>query len=273
MQKLEIVLFWLALLLYAGAFITYVYYFTSKKETIGKIATYIVLLGWIAHTFSIVFRGLSAHHLPIASRYESVSAISWSVIAAYLIVEYFSQIKLVGIFVTILTSILMGYGWTQYGVPAALRADLRSYWVTMHVSVIFIGYGAIIVAAGLAMLYLLQEKQLKSRKPSNLFKRLPSLEVLDEMSYRSVAIAVPFLTMGIAAGAIWMQVAWQGRPDVIIASISITWIILVSYLLLRHFSGWRGKKASMLAIISFASILFIHFVVVPYLSQFHGIRG
>jgi len=66
MEKLEVLLFWLALLLYAGAFITYIYYFTSKKEIIGKIATFIVFLGWIIHAFSIVFRGLAAHHLPIA---------------------------------------------------------------------------------------------------------------------------------------------------------------------------------------------------------------
>ncbi len=70
-----------------------------------------------------------------------------------------------------------------------------------------------------------------------------------------------------------MQVAWQGRPDIIIASIGVTWIILVSYLILRHFAGWRGKKASILAIVTFISIVFIHFVVVPYLSRFHGIRG
>ena len=273
MEQIEVVLFWLALLLYAGAFITYIYHFTSKKETIGKIATYVVFFGLVAHGFSILFRGLAVSHFPIASAYESISAISWSVIAAYLIVEHFSQIKVVGIFVTILTCLLMGYGWTQYTVPAALRADLRSYWVTMHVSVIFIGYGAIIVAAGLAILYLLQEKQLKSRKPSNLFKRLPSLEALDEMSYRAVAVAVPFLSMGIAAGAIWMRVAWKGRPDIIIASIAVTWALLVAYLLLRHFAGWRGKKASILAIAGFVTILFIHFVVVPYISRFHGIRA
>lgn len=273
MEQIEVVLFWLALLLYAGAFITYIYYFTSKKEIIGKIATYAVFFGWIAHSFSILFRGLAVDHFPIASAYESVSAISWSVIAAYLVVEHYSQIKVVGIFVTILTCLLMGYGWTQYTIPVALRADLRSYWVTMHVSVIFIGYGAIIVAAGLSILYLLQEKQVKSRKPSNLFKRLPSLEVLDEMSYRAVAVAVPFLSMGIAAGAIWMQVAWKGRPDIIIASIAVTWTLLVAYLILRHFSGWRGKKASILAIAGFVTILLIHFVIVPYISRFHGIRA
>ena len=273
MEKLEIVLFWLALILYAGASITYIYHFTSKKESLGRIATAAVLLGWVTHAFSIVFRGISAQHLPIASRYESISAICWFVILAYLAIEYFSQVKVVGIFVTVLTSLLMGYGWTQYSLPAALGEDLRSYWVTMHVSVIFIGYGAIIVAAGLAILYLLQQRQLKSRKPSNLFKRLPSLEVLDEMSYRAIATAVPFLTMGIAAGAIWMQKAWKGRPDIIIAAVGITWVILVAYLVLRHFAGWRGKKASILAVASFVSILLIHFVVVPYLSRFHGIRG
>jgi ABC-type transport system involved in cytochrome c biogenesis permease subunit len=273
MEQTEVVLFWIAVLLYAAAFITYVYFFTSKKESIGRIATYIVSLGWVIHSFSILFRGLAVQHLPIASPYESVSAICWSVITAYLILEYFSQIKVVGIFVTILTSLFMGYGWTQYTLPKALRPQLRGMWVALHVSVIFIGYGAIIVAAGLAILYLLQEKQLKSRKPSNLFKRLPSLEALDEMSYRAIAIAVPFLSMGIAAGAIWMQVAWEGRPDIIIASAGTTWVLLVAYLLLRHFAGWRGRKASILAIAGFVTILLIHFVVVPYLSQFHGIRG
>ncbi len=273
MEQIEVVLFWIAVLLYAAAFITYVYFFTSKKESIGKIATYIVFVGWVAHFFSILFRGLAVQHLPIASSYESVSAISWSVITAYLIVEYYSQIKVVGIFVTILTCLLMGYGWTQYTLPAALRSELRSAWVALHVTVIFIGYGAIIIAAGLAILYLLQERQLKSRKPSNLFKRLPSLETLDQMSYRAIAIAVPFLSMGIAAGAIWMQVAWEGRPDIIVAAAGLTWLLLVAYLLLRHFAGWRGRKAAMLAIAGFVAILLIHFVVVPYLSQFHGIRG
>ncbi len=70
-----------------------------------------------------------------------------------------------------------------------------------------------------------------------------------------------------------MQVAWEGRPDIIVAAAGLTWLLLVAYLLLRHFAGWRGRKAAMLAIAGFVAILLIHFVVVPYLSQFHGIRG
>jgi cytochrome c-type biogenesis protein CcsB len=93
---------------------------------------------------------------------------------------------------------------------------------------------------------------------SEFAKRFPSLEKLDQLSYRMVAFVFPLWTFAIIAGAIWAEAAW-GRYwgwDPKETWSFITWILYAAYLHARVTAGWKGRKAAWLSLIAGSSYLF-----------------
>ena len=130
---------------------------------------------------------------------------------------------------------------------------------------------ALFIAFSAAVLYLIQERDLKSKHPRMFYSRLPSLEICDDLAYRALAIGFPLMTLGILAGALWAQTVWGAkdwaRDPKILFSI-FTWLI---YLLLIHYrliAGWRGKKAAYLSIAGFVGVL-VTFLGTSYFAGLH----
>jgi len=102
------------------------------------------------------------------------------------------------------------------------------------------------------------------------YNRFPSLEICDDLAYKSLAIGFPLMTLGIITGVLWAHMAnWaQWEFDAKILGSFITWLI---YLLLIHYrliAGWRGKKAAYLAVAGFVGVL-VTFVGTNYFGGHH----
>jgi len=121
-----------------------------------------------------------------------------------------------------------------------------------------LGYGTFAVAFCLAIIYLIQEHQLKRKKPGAFYYRLPSLEVLDFLSHKILSFGFPCLTIAIITGAMWASKAWGSywSWDPKETWSLITWFIYAALIHTRVAVGWRGRKAAYLAIIGFIFILF-----------------
>ena len=142
-----------------------------------------------------------------------------------------------------------------------LSPELRSYWLSIHTILAFLGNAAFAMASGIGVMYLIQERYVKSKHPSGLFQRLPSLQILDEINYRLITIGFPLLTLAIITGALWAQSAWGSylRGDFRVVWAIITWLIYAVVLHTRLLAGWRGKRAAILSIIGFITILIAFF--------------
>src|SRR5258705_9112765 len=79
---------------------------------------------------------------------------------------------------------------------------MRRGWLFAHIAMIFTGYAALFLSFAASLLYLLQEHRLKSKKPAGITLRLPALEVIDEIGYRSLLLGFPFMTLGLVAGTV-----------------------------------------------------------------------
>lgn len=103
-------------------------------------------------------------------------------------------------------------------------------------------------------------------------KRLPSLDILDELSYRAIAFGFPMLTIGIITGAIWADQAW-GRWwgwDPKETWSFITWLYYGAYLHTRLTMGWRGRHSAILAVIGLVAVLFTYLGVNLLLAGLHS---
>lgn len=271
MERIEDLFFWSALAIYVASSALYIYYLISKKSAFGLSANLAAIAGLLLHSVSLGFRWFEAGHMPMSNWFEFLSAFAWTLVALYLIVENSSNIKSIGAFVMPLPWILMILGFLKWEEPRPLPVALESYWFYFHVISAFVAYAAFAVAFGIAVIYLLQERNMKNKFTGLLFRRLPALEILDDLSYRAVVFAFPMLTIAIITGSIWAEEAW-GRYwgwDPKETASFVTWLIFASYLHARITAGWQGKRAAWLSSLGFIMVLFTFFVV-NYVSRLHG---
>ena len=125
-----------------------------------------------------------------------------------------------------------------------------------HITLIFTGYAALVLSFGASLLYLIQERSLKSKRPG-ILSRLPALEVIDEIGFRSLLLGFPFMTLGLIAGTVVAQSTY-GRIDLLDPKILLSilmWAVYLVLLFIRWNAGWRGRRAAYLATGAFVAAL------------------
>ncbi len=268
MEQLVIILFRLTFMLYSAAAVLYAYYFVSKRVGLGRLATVATASGWFLHTAAIGVRWRAAGFIPFDSPFEAFLASTWFVVAVYLAVELWLDVKALGVPVMPVAALMMGVAAFQYSSPSQLSSLVQDSWIVMHVVVVFLAFGGFMVSAALAVLYLIQERQLKSHTPGVLFRRLPPLQTLDDWSGTAIAFAMPFISMGIITGIVraiqWKQGAWY-LNEVVLATF-LMWFVYVFYLVARWFMGWQGRKAAIISLIGFVTVLIIRAMSAGYLG-------
>ncbi len=107
---------------------------------------------------------------------------------------------------------------------------------------------------------------------SDLERLLPTTDTLDRVTYKTIGIAFPLLTLMIAAGAYWANRTWGSywSWDPKETWAAITWLVYAGYLHMRITRGWRGRRAAYFAILGFAVVMFTFFGVTYLLGGIHA---
>jgi cytochrome c-type biogenesis protein CcsB len=263
--------FKLASFFYFFGALAYLAYVLFLKEILSKFAFTIVSIGFASHTLALITRYAEAGHTPVTNLHESLSFFAWMMMGVLLTVNLKYKVKILGAFITPIALILMLFAFTLPREILPLAPVLRSFWHPFHVVFAFLGNAIFALAFCCGVMYLIQEKQLKSKKMGAITKRLPSLKVLDDLNYQSLKFGFPLLTLGIITGAVWANYAW-GRYwdwDPKETWSLITWLLYAALLHQRLTVGWRGRKAAIMAIAGFLAALFTFLGVNLLLSGLH----
>jgi ABC-type uncharacterized transport system permease subunit len=111
------------------------------------------------------------------------------------------------------------------------------------------------------VVYLFQERQLKSKKPRKLSYRLPPLGTLDDLISKSMALGFALMTLAVIAASTWAFVehkqAWIRQPAIAISF--FTWGTYLALVFLRVIAGWRGRKAAIatVTVLGFSAVTWI----------------
>jgi cytochrome c-type biogenesis protein CcsB len=269
---MHVLLLRLALGLYFVGFAHSVVTALQKKQAFFRPALVAVSVGFVLHVASIVFRALEVQNMPTTQQYEAFSFFSALTTLGFLVAYAKYRIAPLSVFVFPLIFILTFIANVFYNPTPALPPGLRSNWVFIHTPLIFLGYAAAFIAFAAALMYLIQEHALKSKHPVRFHNWLPSLEVCDDLAYRSLAIGFPLITLGIITGALWAQSDVRGfwATDATVLFSFLTWFV---YLLLIFYrlSGWRGRKAAYLSIVGFIGVL-VTLVGANYFGGLHTLQ-
>lgn len=277
---MEMMFFGSAFAAYSVATSLFIGYVLTRREALASAGRWALVTAVVAHAISLVIRTYIARHMPQHGWYvpwsnwfESFSFFAIVIAVEYLIIQAQEDVPVLGAFVlplvwaAMIVAIKSPFGTQIPNLPPALQ----SFWMAIHVPVMFVSYAAFANAFAIGLAYLIQERQIKSHNPSRIALRLPSLDDLDRLIYRTIAWAFPLLTLGILLGARWAYDAW-GRYwgwDAKETWALITWLVYAIYLHMRLVKGWRGRKTAYLSLAGFGVVLFTYYGV-NKLSELHG---
>jgi cytochrome c-type biogenesis protein CcsB len=248
----------------------------KRTEKAARIATALMILAFFLLLVGVVARGISAKHVPWGNMYEFSITGALAFTGAYLIALRKHDLRWLGLFISISALLTLGTAVTLlYRDSAPLVPALQSPWLVIHVIAAIISGGVFLLANVVAGAYLYLERfEDKSARPGWL-QRVPSLELLDQLSYRLVAFVFPLWTFSVIAGAIWAESAW-GRYwgwDPKETWAFITWVAYAAYLHARVTVGWRGRRAAWLCIFAGSTFLFNYVYVNVWGTGKHTYSG
>ncbi|MCS7262234.1 MAG: c-type cytochrome biogenesis protein CcsB [Aquificaceae bacterium] len=259
-----------ATLAYLLASVLYLSTLFIRDKNLQSLSSLVLSLGLVLNLAGMARRTIQTYelgvpHPPWSNLFEALTFWSFVVGAVYLLLERKYGVKLLGAVVVPvvfgLSAFAVFYASTEI-VP--LVPALRSYWLYVHVVTAFVGYAGFTVGFGGAVLYLLKEKFPNSP--------IPSQEVLDEITYKSIVIVFPIWTASIILGAAWANEAWGGYwswdPKEVWSL--IVWLFFGAYLHARQMLGWRGKRTAWMVVFGFVTVLICFFAVNLFFPGLHS---
>ena len=248
----------------------------TRTERAARIATAMMILGFLLLLCGVIARGISAEHVPWGNMYEFSITGALAFTGAYLVALRKHDLRWLGLFVSISVLLTLGTAITLlYRNSSPLVPALKSTWLVIHVIAAIISGGVFLLANVIAASYLYLESMEKKGGRKPWAKRLPDLETLDQLSYRLVAFVFPLWTFAVIAGAIWAESAW-GRYwgwDPKETWAFITWVAYAAYLHARVTIGWRGRRAAWLCLFAGSTFLFNYVYVNVWGTGKHTYSG
>ncbi len=225
-----------------------------------KLAMAVTGGGFLCHTLALAGRMREAGYVPFTSPHEAISFASWAMVLVFFLVEFRYRIHILGSFILPLAFLSLISASALPDEQRALDATLRNAWLGIHTTLSLLGIVAFAISAVFGIMYLLQERFLKSKQFNSLYYKLPSLDLLDQWNQKTILMGFPLLTLGIIFGALWAQYTlssfWSSNNSKQAFALG-TWFFYLIVLHGRVTIGWRARKAAHLAIIGFVGVIFI----------------
>jgi len=230
---------------------------TRASDLLGKVALHASYLGMVFHLVSLVEEAQLSGQVMLTSIHNAESLLAFLIMVVFMVAYLVYKTTSPGIVVfpvVFLLTLVAAAGQQPF---LQMPAGVREGWLIAHIALILAGYAALVLSFGASLLYLIQESMLKSKRPGGILARLPALEVIDDIGYRSLLVGFPFMTLGLIAGAIVAQATF-GRVNFLDPKILLSILMWAVYLLMvytRWTAGWRGRRAAYLAAGAFVAAL------------------
>lgn len=242
----------------------------KEKSLFVQALVWLLFVGFLFHTFGLGLRWYIAGHSPMSNGYESMIFISWVTLMAGFIFSRKSAFALSA--TAVLASMTLMVAHLSFMDPEItnLVPVLKSYWLTLHVSIItgsygFLGLGAIL---GLITLILLSLSNDKNRE-----RIANTIDELTVINFRALTLGLYFLTIGTFLGAVWANESW-GRYWGWDPKETWSLITIIIYSIVIHSRMIPGMKDiftfNLISLFAFSSVLMTYFGVNYYLSGLHS---
>jgi cytochrome c-type biogenesis protein CcsB len=254
---------WLIALCYLASSLFYFAHLWTQREKFSALGYSVIIIGTVLHTISLVI--VYTRGEAIAGGLDrSLYLFSWFISLVYIVASRVKpRVLIIGAFVAplalILTlpSVILPQGIIEHD------PSLKNPWIVVHIALTLLGEAIFTFAFIASVLYIFQEKRIKSKKMGGVSINMPSLTTLDSLNHFCLLMGFPILTIGLALGLLSAKEIWQsdwnwGHKE---TWSLVTWFLYAVLIHGRLASGWRGRKAALGAVLGFGVILFTFFVI------------
>ncbi|HVF57973.1 MAG TPA: cytochrome c biogenesis protein [Pyrinomonadaceae bacterium] len=248
-----------ALAAYVVAAIHALLAFVNKRRAVERVSFGALCFGFAAHTAAIITDWAGDGHYPLLHLHETISFLAWTLVIAYALAAYRYSAKALGAFLLPLVAVLVFASNVVRSasdpIASRITEGSASWLFPIHTTLLLFAYASFVVAFAASVMYLWQERELKSKSFGSVFHRLPSLSTVDDIGSNAAGVGFTLLTLGIVTGVTWSLASkgrmWHNDPIEFFAL--LTWVL---YLALIHYrTQWRGRKAAWLGIAGFGLVL------------------
>ena len=247
--------------IYGISTLLFILNFVRTGEWTKKLANWTLSLGFVLASLFILHEWqIYEQGLPVTSLYQALFFFSWSMVFIYLLLAWRLKLDTFGlVFVPLILVMSLGslFFYAKGTRPAPMMPYLKDKWFVVHVVAAFLAYASFALSFVGALLYLVQNRELKSKSAGNFYQKLPPLEILETVVYRTIILGFPLLTAALASGFIWTKkvfgVFWRWDSKVLLST--LTWLIYLAILYVHYISSVRGRKVVMVSILAFCFVL------------------
>jgi ABC-type transport system involved in cytochrome c biogenesis permease subunit len=260
---------WLALLFYAASCVLGILRLrkSSSSPVLQRFNSAGTMCGLAFHTVFLFARGHHLGHCPLTNAFETTVFITWAAALFYLLIGPSYQVSFLGEFTAPLVLAICLVAMLALKDAPRVEPLSRSPWVDFHAAIAILANGAFALAFVMGGMYLVQERQLKSRQLTSAFLLLPSIEQLDVINFRLLLLGFAMLTVGMIGGMISYRIVGHWTTAKIVWAVGV-WLIYGLVLLARRVWSLRGRKIALVSMMSFAFVL-VTFWGVSLLSSLH----
>jgi len=255
-------LFWITALCYFVSTVFYMSHIWTNSIRGKKLGFYIVTLGTIIQSLSIII--LYARGSSIVGGLDSTLYLfAWFITLVFIGSQFKFNAPLLGAFVSplafimTLPHVILPKGMIEH------EPSLANPWILVHILLILLGEALFTVAFIAGVLYIFEERKIKSKHVGSMLQKFPSLTTLDKINHFCLIVGFPFVTLGMALGLLLAKEIWGdnwvwGQKE---TWSLVTWVLYAVLIHGRLSSGWKGRKAAVGAVLGFGIILFTLFVI------------
>jgi ABC-type uncharacterized transport system permease subunit len=251
MAEMSVIWLRVAAALYSIGLLHAILTLVRRREHLFRVAFAAFTLGSVFHFVSIVEEGIVNNRCPITNFYETLSMCAFLVVIVYLLVQVRYKVDSLAVFIFPLVFVMALVSTLGNPVSAWSSPIVRDTWLTVHIVLVLLGYAALMFAAVASLLYLFQERELKTKKPAKFYYRLPALGTLDELISKFMAVGFVLMTLAVIAASTWafieLKADWIKQPKIQISF--FTWATYLALVCLRVTAGWRGRKAALMTVV------------------------
>src|ERR1700678_444507 len=217
-----------------------------------------VVAAALFHFVSLAETLNAAHHRLPVEAHELQSLLALILALAFLAVYAWYRSVSVGIFVLPIVFLLTMLAAFRPG-QETFTVPMRNGWIDLHIVLLLAAYAALVLSLLASLLYLIQERRLKSKSASHqwLPPLRPPLETIDQIALKTLLFGLPCMTAGLLIGSVIAQhdfgSAYFRDPKILLAF--AMWIAYVAMIFIRRHSGLRGRRAVYLSSFIFLVVL------------------
>jgi ABC-type uncharacterized transport system permease subunit len=262
---------WLAVALYLGAEALAIAGLVAPRGILGKLTPLLVAGGLALQFADLMHRARALGSVPYRTLGGSVSLFGWMLGIAFLLLLARHRERAIGPFLIPFVILTSAAGLLLPDSGSAPAEGANGSLFALHVTLAILAYAAFTFSFVLAILYLVQSRQLRRRQTGMLFARLPALEVIGRMNRTSVTVGLASLGLSIILGLVRAEQVWSTLHDPKIAWAFLT-LVIYGFLLWMERRGWAGPRVALLSILGFGVMLFSYTIVNLYFSREHSFR-